>query len=138
MSSVTTVNRKAELIAGLPRYAPMEGHFHEVPIFLALDMFGGLPMEVAGGEISQLVGVPVAEPHVHSVPEIYLLLSPEKGGAEIEIEVEGERFVATSPAAFYVPAGARHRFLTRRAERGSYCLGVLLHHQSPAAHPGRS
>jgi hypothetical protein len=118
---------KPELVSDLPRYMPMNGHFHEVPVFLALDMFGGLPFEVAGGEISKLVDIPVAEPHRHEVPEIYLLLSPEKGGAEIEIEVDGERFVATSPAAFYVPAGALHRFLTRRAEKGSFCLGILLH-----------
>jgi len=130
-------SQKPELITGLPRFAPMEGHFHEVPIFLAQDMFNGLPVEIAGGDISKLVGIPVADTHVHAVPEIYLLLSPEKGGAEIEIEVDGERFVATSPAAFYVPAGARHRFLTRKAERGSYCLGILLHDRKRAEDGGQ-
>lgn len=120
-----------ELVSDLPRLVPMPGHFHDVPLYLGLDMFGGMPVEVAGGEISELVGRPVAAVHTHDVPEVYLLLSPEKGGAEIEIEVDGSLFVATSPAAFYVPAGARHRFVTKRAERGSYCLGILLHAGAP-------
>ena len=120
-------NRRApELVSDLPRFANVAGHFHQVPFFLSADMFGGLPLEVAGGEISQLVDKPVAETHVHEVAEIYLLLSPEKGGAEIDIEVDGTPYRAVAPAAFYVPAGARHRFVTRKAQVGSYCLGILL------------
>ena len=38
-----------------------------------------------------------------------------------------------SPAAFLVPAGKRHHFVTRRAQPGSYCLGVLV---GPFPEPG--
>jgi mannose-6-phosphate isomerase-like protein (cupin superfamily) len=117
---------RPQLISDLPRMSEVVGHFRPVPFYVEKDMFGGVPVEIAGGEISELVDRPVAEPHVHDVAEIYLLLSPSPGGAQIDIEVDGERFTVESPAAFYVPAGATHRFVTRRAERGSYCLGVLL------------
>lgn len=115
-----------ELIANLPRFIAVAGHFRQVPFFLTTDMFGGLPFEIAGGDISSLVDKPVAETHVHVCAEIYLLLSPNQGGAEIDIEVDGTPFRAVAPSAFYVPAGARHRFVTRKAEAGSYCLGILL------------
>lgn len=132
-----TSSQAPELISDLPRLLEVAGHFRMVPFFLSTEMFGGLPFEIAGGDISQLVDKPVADTHTHEFPEIYLLLSPNKGGAEIDIEVNGEAFRAVAPSAFYVPAGARHRFVTRKAEIGSYCLGVLLgaESQSAAAHP---
>jgi len=118
-----------ELIDHLPRKKEVTGHFQPAPFWLTEDMFGGLDIEIAGGEISTLVGKPVADLHSHDIPEIYLVLSPEKGGAKIEIEVEGTKYIVEAPAAFYVPAGARHRFLTLAAIQGSYCLGVLLNYQ---------
>ena len=60
------------------------------------------------------------------MPEIYLLLSPEPGGAVIDVEVEGVSYEVVAPAAFYTPARMRHRFVTRTAVKGSSCLGVLL------------
>ncbi|MBB6254525.1 cupin domain-containing protein [Nitrospirillum iridis] len=114
------------LIDDLPRFAPVAGHFHDVPFYVSREMFGGVPIEIAGGEIAHLVETPVAATHRHDCPEIYLLLSPSPKGAVIEVEVNDQIFTVVSPAAFYVPAGAPHRFVTRRAERGSYCLGVLL------------
>jgi len=110
----------------LPRFLDVEGHFHPAPFFITQDMFGGLPFSLAGGHIKDLVNKPVAETHVHDVPEIYLLLSPDPQGAEIEIEVEDKLFRISSPAAFYVPAFARHKFVTKKAQTGSYCLGILL------------
>jgi hypothetical protein len=124
-----------QLISDLPRMLEVAGHFRLVPFFLSTSMFGGLPFEIAGGDISQLVDKPVADTHTHEFPEIYLLLSPNPGGAEIDIEVDGARFRAVAPSAFYVPAGARHRFITRKAEIGSYCLGVLLGAESASARP---
>jgi mannose-6-phosphate isomerase-like protein (cupin superfamily) len=65
---------------------------------------------------------------VHDVPEIYLLFASEPGAAEIDVEIEGEETVRlTAPAALYVPAGRRHRFITRSAAPGSYCYGLFLH-----------
>jgi len=110
----------------LPTLKEVPGHYHPVPFLLTLDTFGGLPIEMAGGEISHLVNSPVADMHMHEVPEIYLLLSPEPGGAVIEIDVEGEQYVVESPIAVYIPAKMRHRFITRKAMAGSYCLGILL------------
>ncbi|CAI8733006.1 MULTISPECIES: hypothetical protein [Bacillus] len=117
---------KPEIIQDLPKMKEVEGHFHPAPFLLTEEMFGGVNVEIAGGEISELVGKPVASLHKHDVPEIYLLFSPEKGGAKIQIEVEGEEYIVESPATFYIPAGMKHRFLTLEATRGSYCLGVLL------------
>lgn len=113
----------------LPVHRRIPGHHQPTPFYLTADMFGGLPMEVAGGEISGMIGVPVADPHRHPVPEVYLLLSPVTGGAVIDVVVDGHSFEVTAPGAFYVPAGAEHHFLTRSAVPGSYCLGLLLTQQ---------
>jgi hypothetical protein len=110
----------------LPILRELAGHHAPVPFYLTGSMFGGVPVEVAGGEISGSVGRPVAEPHRHAGPEIYLLLSPEPGGAVIDVEVDGRRHRLHAPCAFYVPSGALHRFVTRSAVKGSFCLGILL------------
>lgn len=110
----------------LPLFREIPGHHAPTPFYLTDDMFGGLSFEVAGGEISDKVGKPVAAPHTHEVPEIYLLLSPNPGGATIEVVADGRRHVLTSPATFYIPAGTVHHFLTLEAEPGTYCLGLLL------------
>jgi mannose-6-phosphate isomerase-like protein (cupin superfamily) len=96
-----------------------------VPYYLTSDMFGDLGVEVAGGDISNLVHRPVADLHVHDRDEVYLLVSPTIGGAAISVEIEGRTRQVVSPAVVHVPAGARHRFVTTRAERGSYCFGLL-------------
>src|SRR5690349_9069860 len=116
----------AQLVSDLPRFLDVAGHFHPAPFFLTEDMFGGLAFSLAGGHIKDLVDKPVADMHVHEVPEIYLLLSPDPGGAEIEITVDEKLFHISSPAAFYVPALASHKFVTKKAQVGSYCLGILL------------
>lgn len=115
-----------QVVSDLPRFLNVAGHFHPAPFFLTDDMFGGLPFSLAGGHIKDLVDKPVAETHVHEVPEIYLLLSPEPAGAEIEIQVDEKIFRLISPAAFYVPAFAKHKFVTKKAQLGSYCFGILL------------
>jgi mannose-6-phosphate isomerase-like protein (cupin superfamily) len=110
----------------LPIWKPVEGHRHEVPFFLTREMFGGLPIELAGGDISALVDKPVADVHVHACDEIYFLVAPEPGAAVIDVEIDGLVTTFESPAAILVPAGARHRFVTRRASKGSFCFGILL------------
>jgi hypothetical protein len=115
-----------QVIDDLPRFATVVGHDDPVPFFLTADMFGGLDFEVAGGDISNLVGRPVAGLHAHDVPEIYLLVAASPGEAVIEVEIDGSVREVVAPAAVYVPAGALHRFVTRRAGPGSFCFGVLL------------
>ena len=117
---------RVQLRTDLPVLTTVAGHRSLVPFYLTGDMFGGVPVEIAGGEISRLVGQPVADPHTHEVAEIYVLISPNPGGARITVAVEGESVELSSPALCYVPAGAEHCFLTLEAEPGSYCLGVLL------------
>jgi mannose-6-phosphate isomerase-like protein (cupin superfamily) len=119
-------------VRSLPVFKSVEGHFHEVPFFLTREMFGGLPIELAGGDISGLVGKPVADVHAHACDEIYFLVAPEPGAAVIDVEVEGRVTTFESPAAILVPAGARHRFLTRKAGTGSFCFGILLATQARA------
>lgn len=110
----------------LPVLRDVVGHHSPVPFMLTREMFGGIPVEMGGAEISELVGRPVADPHVHETPEIYLLFSRRPGEAVITIEVEGESFELTSFGAFYVPAGMRHRFITREAAPGSFCMGLFI------------
>jgi hypothetical protein len=112
--------------ADLPILREVAGHHRPAPFYLTADMFGGSPVELVAAELSDLVGVPLADLHTHPVPEVYVLLSPAPGDAEIEVELDGERHRLVSPATFLVPAGARHRFVTRRAAPGSWCLGLLL------------
>jgi hypothetical protein len=115
-----------EIIEDLPIPLAVAGHHQPAPFYLTSDMFGGLPVQLAGGELSDLVGRPVARPHTHPVDELYLLLSPNRGGARIEVWLEGERHELRSPAVMRIPAGNEHHFLTLEAEAGSYCLGILL------------
>ena len=117
---------QTEVVTGLPVSRAVPGHHRPAPFYLTADMFGGVPVELAGGPIDHLVGRPVADPHRHEVDEIYFLVSPHPGGARIEVMVDGDRHELTSPALLRVPAGAEHRFLTLEAEPGSYCFGLLL------------
>lgn len=114
------------IVDDIPRFAAVAGHEAPVPFFLTADMFGGLDFAIAGGDISGLVDRPVADRHVHDVPEIYLLVAAAPGDAVIEVEIDGAVREVVAPAAVYVPAGAVHRFVTRRARPGSFCFGVLL------------
>jgi len=116
----------AAVCTDLPVMKLVPGHHHTVPFFLTKDMFGGLPFEIAGGEITHLVGKPVADPHRHDVAEIYLLVTPAGGRASIDVDIEGERHTLEAPAAIMIPAGATHAFVTRAASHGSYCFGILL------------
>ncbi|MBJ7002384.1 cupin domain-containing protein [Streptomyces griseofuscus] len=110
----------------LPVFQTIPGHYDQTPFFLTKEMLGGQPIEIAGGEISDKVGKPVAAPHTHEVPEIYVLMSPEPGGAVIEVVADDETYELVSPAVMLIPAGTVHHFVTKRAQPGSYCLGVLL------------
>lgn len=89
-------------------------------------MFGGVPLHVAAVELSDRVDKPVANPHRHDADEIYLLLSPDQGAAQIAVTIDGTAHRVISPAAVRVPAGAEHFFVAERAERGSFCLGLLI------------
>jgi quercetin dioxygenase-like cupin family protein len=110
----------------VPVLRDVAGHHRPAPFYVTSDMFAGVPVELVAAELSALADVPLADLHTHPVPEIYVLLSPVPGEAEIDVEVDGETHRLVSPATFLVPAGARHRFITRRAAPGSWCLGVLL------------
>ncbi len=111
----------------LPVLRTVDGHHRPVPFILTREMFGGIPLELGGAEISNLVDKPVAEAHVHDVPEIYLLFAPNPGEAVITVEVDDESYELQAPAALYVPAGRRHRFVTRKAVPGSFCFGLFVH-----------
>jgi len=123
---VTETGTQAEIITGLPIPRAVAGHGEPAPFYITSEMFGGLPVELAGGELSALVGRPVAAPHTHDVDELYLLVSPNPGGARIEVLLDGQRHELTSPAVMRIPAGSEHCFLTLEAEVGSYCFGVLM------------
>ncbi|MGW9439636.1 cupin domain-containing protein [Streptomyces sp. NPDC055607] len=107
-------------------YRDVDGHHNPAPFLITADMFGGIPIELAGAEISELVDQPVADLHRHEVPELYLLVSRRPGEAEIIVEVEGTEYPLRSPGVFRVPAGKLHRFITKKAEPGSYCFGIFL------------
>lgn len=112
--------------ADLPIFRKVPGHYAEVPFLLLSTMFGGLPFDMAGSEVSQLIDKPIAAPHTHEVPKIYLVISPESGGAMIEVSLDGTTHELVAPGAFFVPAGATHCFVTRKAIPGSYVFSVLL------------
>jgi hypothetical protein len=116
----------AEIVSELPVPIVVAGHHRAAPFYLTADMFGGMPVQIAGGELSLLVGKPVAAPHAHAVDEIYFLISPLPGQARIEVQLDGVRHDLTSPAVMRIPAGMEHCFLTKEAVLGSYCFGILL------------
>lgn len=119
-----------QVLTGLPVMRAVDGHYTPAPFYLGKDDFGGMPIQLAGGDISDKVGKPVADPHRHDVPELYFLVSPTPGGARIDVQIDGEHHEVSSPAIVYVPAGAQHRFLTLAAEKGSYCFGIFLEDQA--------
>ncbi|WP_328378500.1 cupin domain-containing protein [Streptomyces sp. NBC_00440] len=116
----------AEIITALPIPLAIAGHHRPAPFYVTADMFGGLPVQLAGGELSKLVGRPVAAPHTHDVDELYFLVSPEPGQARIEVQLDGVRHTLASPAVMRIPAGSEHCFLTLEAAVGSYCFGILV------------
>jgi hypothetical protein len=116
----------ANVTTGLPVMRAVNGHHAGVPFYLTAAMYGGLPIEIAGGEMSGKVGQPVADTHTHDVDEIYLLLAPEPGGIVIDVEIDGVVTEVAGPATIHIPAGTPHRFVTTHAVTGSYCLGILL------------
>jgi mannose-6-phosphate isomerase-like protein (cupin superfamily) len=116
-------NKKA--FSDLPLMQPVSGHHNAVPFFITMDMFSGVPFELAGGDISGLVDKPVASSHKHEVDEIYFLISPLPGEAIIDVTIDMETTTYSSPAVIHVPAGHEHNFITRKANKGSYCFGIL-------------
>ncbi|MDJ0088085.1 MULTISPECIES: cupin domain-containing protein [Pantoea] len=116
-------NKKA--VTDLPLMLLVEGHHNKVPFFITKEMFYGVPFELAGGDISGLVDKPVADTHKHEVDEIYFLISPLPGEAVIDVTINMETTTYSSPAVIHVPAGHEHKFITRRAGKGSYCFGIL-------------
>ncbi|MCT8343534.1 MULTISPECIES: cupin domain-containing protein [Photorhabdus] len=109
----------------LPVMKPVVGHENKVPFFITKEMFGGVPFELAGGDISKLVNKPVAALHKHEVDEIYFLISPEPNEAVIDVTINGETKTYSSPSVIHVPAGIEHQFITRKASKGCYCFGIL-------------
>jgi hypothetical protein len=104
------------------------------PYYLTKEMFGGLPFELAFNDwrdLASRVDTTDEVPHSHAVPEVYALLSSEPGDAVIEVEVEGVNYEVVSPAVFYTPAKQLHRFRTKKAEPGSFLLGIAV--TTPAA-----
>jgi hypothetical protein len=116
----------AIIARNIPVLKSVPGHHSDVPFLITGDMFGEVGFEIAGGEISELIGRPVSDPHTHEVPEIYLLLAPRPGGAVLDILAGTEHHEVVAPAAMFIPAGTVHRFVTKEAMPGSFCLGVLL------------
>ncbi|MEU5806204.1 cupin domain-containing protein [Streptomyces sp. NPDC004244] len=121
-----TTPTTAEIVSELPIPLAVAGHHQPAPFYLTGDMFGGMPVQIAGGELSTLVDKPVAAPHTHDVDEIYLLVSPLPGQARIEVHLDGVLHELTSPAVMRIPAGSVHQFVTKEAAVGSYCFGILL------------
>jgi hypothetical protein len=119
---------QATPVTDIPRMKKVPGHHAATPFLITSDMFEGVDLDIAGAEISDLVGKPVADPHQHGVPEIYLLVSREPGDAHITVFVGDEQFEMDSPAAFYIPAEVTHHFVTRRAAFGTFMFGILVGH----------
>jgi hypothetical protein len=122
-----------QVLLDLPRLVAVDGHRLPAPFYLTREMFGGIPIELATAELTSLAGDAVADLHVHTTPEVYVLISPTPGGAECLIEIAGNRRVVRSPASCYIPAGKPHRFAVLRAEHGSWMLGILLAFESGAS-----
>lgn len=124
-------NQSVQVARELPVWREVAGHHAAAPFLLTQEMFGGLPFDLASAELSELVDRPIAELHEHDSAEIYVLLSAQPGEAEIEIELPDGPVRLTSPAALLVPARTKHRFVTRRAAPGCFCLGLLLSNELP-------
>jgi hypothetical protein len=123
-----------QLIANLPWVKQVAGHHTPTAFYLTTEMFDGLPLELAAAELSAIVGAPVAAEHEHERPEIYVLLSPEPDGAQIDVHIAGEVHHLRAPAALLVPPHTPHYFITTRAIPGSWCLGLLLQAEASLVH----
>lgn len=123
-----------QLIADLPWLKQVSGHHAPTAFYLTAEMFDGLPVALAAAELSSIVQAPVAAEHEHEHPEIYVLLSPDPDGAQIEVHIAREVHHLHAPAAFFVPPHTPHHFITTRAIPGSWCLGLLLHAEASPTH----
>ena len=114
------------VVTDLPKYVEVAGHHKEAPFWIAPEMFPGVRLRVAGSEVSKIVGVPHADPHVHEGPEIYLAPSEERGEIIAEVQMDEERFLVESPFAVFIPPGVSHCFRVVRCEEPHYVLGIML------------
>ena len=114
------------VVTELPKLVEVAGHHKPTPFWIEPGMFPGIGLRVAGSEVSKIVGAPHADPHVHDNPEIYLAPSEEKGAILVEIRMDEERFLLSSPFAVFIPAGVSHCFRVIRCEEPHYIFGILL------------
>lgn len=127
-----------KIFSEIPVYKSVEGHFSKAPFLIAAEMFGDdLDFEMVGQEICAMAGKSVAEPHVHTHPEIYLLVSSKPGDAEILVETAQGSYTMTSPSSAFIPAHVQHRFIVQKSSPGSFCFGILLknNHAAKTAPP---
>ncbi|UNT00621.1 cupin domain-containing protein [Streptomyces tubbatahanensis] len=136
-SSTSILSGSPLVLQDLPVFQQVPGHYAHTPFLLTRGLLDGLEFEIAGGEISDKVDKPVAAPHTHEVPEIYLLLAPEPGAAVIDVVTDGTTHQLSAPAAMLIPAGTVHHFVTKKAVPGSFCLGILLTGPRGDAEPAR-
>jgi mannose-6-phosphate isomerase-like protein (cupin superfamily) len=64
---------------------------------------------IVGGTHTRIHQAEPIEKHSHDVSEAYLFIG-KKGAAEIEVELDDEKYVLESPGAVYVPKGVEHLF----------------------------
>lgn len=114
------------IVTDLPRLVDVAGHHKPAPFWIAPGMFPGVNMRVAGLDVSKIVGIPHANPHVHNSPEIYLAPSDEKGEVIVEIQMDQEKFVVESPFAVFVPPSVTHCFKVLKCDSPHYVLGIML------------
>ena len=111
----------------IPGFERMAGHSKPVPIYLSEEICPDVTFRIAAVDVSQHICSPIANPHTHDHPEVYLAISEREGDVVFEVTLDGEAFLVESPAAVYIPAGMPHAFRTLTAKnKPSFFLGIFL------------
>jgi hypothetical protein len=126
MAGTVPEKYRKNVVTDLPREVFVGGHHHPTPCWITPGMFPGVGFQMAGHEMTDRVGKPHAEPHVHDVPEIWVAPAATKGALVIEAQMDGDKFLVEAPFSIFIPPGVRHCFTVTKCESPHYVMGMIL------------
>lgn len=96
---------KESHLEGMPRWSFCgDGYFPESPIRVVVRQIKKLPEDYE----------PHIDLHTHDVDELYIVISEEEGGLEVELTLGDEVYQVTSPATIYLPKDLPHKYAAKR------------------------
>ena len=108
-----------KVIDHLPKHA--EGKYQ---ILMSKELVADADFFIVGGTMKRIHQAEPIEAHAHDTSEVYLFLG-ERGAVEVEVELDDEKYIISSPGAVYVPKGVTHLFRYRRMDGPTTVVAIV-------------